>query len=400
MPVIGEHQETTPPLSGVRILDLTRLLPGPYATMLLADLGAEVIKIEEPTIGDPARYLPPVLGDTGTIFLIVNRNKKSLTLNLREPRGVRIFHQLAETADVIVEGFRPGTTDRLGIGYAHIQEVNPRIIYCSITGYGQTGPYRHRAGHDITYTALAGVVGLMSDARGDPIVPGVLLADLGGALAAAIAILAALIAREKQRCGQYIDLSLHHAAFSFALLGLASVLAGEEFPVGAKHPLSGRFPWYTLYRTQDGKFLAVGALEPKFWQRLCQVLGRDDLAGKQMSDPSEAAMVREELQALFLSKPCAVWLQQLSSHDVCVEPVLSVSEAMTHPQAEHRQVTIDVRQSDGRSLAQPTPPYRLSATPAGIRRPAPRLGQDTAAILHALGYSQQELAQLQEAGII
>jgi crotonobetainyl-CoA:carnitine CoA-transferase CaiB-like acyl-CoA transferase len=390
-----EREMMSRPLTGVRILDLTRLLPGPYATMVLADLGAEVIKIEEPTRGDPARHLPPLWGDAGTLFLIVNRQKKSLTLNLKEPAGVRIFHRLAETADVIVEGFRPGTTERLGIGYATIEKLNPRIIYCSITGYGQTGPYSQRAGHDINYIALAGVLGLITDERGEPVVPGVLMADLGGALVATIAILAALVARQTQGRGQYIDVSLYQAAFAFALVGLASVVAGEELPVGAKHALSGRFPWYNVYRTRDGKYLAVGALEPAVWQRLCQALDRRDLLDKQFTD---AAAVRRDLQTLFLSKSCAEWMEQLSAHDVCVEPVLSVSEAMSHPQAQ--QMLTDVHQPNGRALRQPTPFYRSSAMPAVVERGAPRLGQDTEAILRTLGYSEHEVACLHQEGIV
>ncbi len=386
-------------LEGIRVLDLSRLLPGPYCSMILADLGAEVIKIEEPNWGDPTRWTPPRRKDVSIAFLNLNRNKKSVTLNLKQPQGVEIFRRLAQRADVILEGFRPGVVDQLGIGYEDIRQLNPRIIYCSLSGYGQDGPYRHRSGHDLNYIALAGALGLTADEQGRPVIPAAQLADLGGAMAATIAILAALLARERLGRGQYIDVALLDAALGLLPVAAASVFAGQSLPVGGRFGLNGLFPFYSVYETKDGRYLAVAPLEPKFWQNLCQALGRPDLSDKQFAQGEERQALFDELRRLFLTKSLNEWREILDRADVCCEPVLSLEEALHHPQIAHRQMVVQMTHPDVGDVKFLTLPFKLSETPATIRTPAPRLGQHTEAILRELGYTDEHIRALNKAGV-
>ncbi|MBL8149763.1 MAG: CoA transferase, partial [Blastocatellia bacterium] len=333
------------PLEGIQILDLSRLLPGPFCTMMLADMGAEVIKIEEPNYGDPARYAPPRLKQDSSLFLTVNRNKKSVCLNLKDPRGVEAFLKLAEKADVVIEGFRPGVVDRLGVGYAATKQVNPKIIYCSLTGYGQDGPLAKRSGHDINYAALGGALGLTVDAKGTPVIPAVQIADLGGAMVAAIAILSAIIAREKTNVGQFIDVSMLDSVISMLPFVASKFFAGEELEVGSHTNLTGQHPFYSIYKTKDGKFLSVGALEPKFWQGFCEAIGRKDLVEKQFVKGKERERMFTELRSLFLSRTANEWMRLLSEKDVCCEPVLNITDAFTSPQAVHRAMIFEMDHS-------------------------------------------------------
>lgn len=387
-------------LEGIRVLDLSRLLPGPYCSMVLADLGADVIKIEEPNLGDPTRWMPPHFKDTGIVFLNLNRNKRSLTLNLKHPQGVHIFHQLAQRADVILEGFRPGVVERLGIGYAAISHVNPQIVYCSLTGYGQDGPYRDRSGHDVNYLSLAGVLGLTTDEQGRPVIPGVQMADLGGALAATIAILAALLARERTGRGQYIDVAMLDVAVSLLAVAAANVFAGDALPVGGRFGLNGLFPFYNIYETKDGQYLSVGALEPKFWERLCQALGRPDLADKQFASGQEREALCTELRHLFRSRTRQEWLEIFAQVDACCEPVLTLDAALAHPQVRHRQMITQVEHSPGEVVRQLGTFLKLSQTPATVRTAAPRLGEHTGEILQELGYTETQLHELSQAGVL
>ncbi|RME88692.1 MAG: CoA transferase, partial [Anaerolineae bacterium] len=338
--VIGNNDTTTfflfptmtyQPLNGIRVLDLSRLLPGPFLTQLLVDLGAEVIKVETPRVGDYSRMAPPEMG-LGGLYEMVNRGKKSLGLNYRNRRGRELFLELAKTADVILEGFRPGSMDRWGIGYEAVRAVRPEIVYCSLSGYGQEGPYRDRAGHDIGYAAVGGALALNAPPGGGPPVPyGVPVADLSGGTLAAIAILSALFARERTGEGAYLDISLLDGVLAW-VMPLAGGAYFHGLPIeGGKLPLSGGLACFNVYETADGKYITLAALEPHFWRDFCTVTGREDLLAHQF-DPG----LGEEIAAIFRQHTRDEWLSLFEGYDGCVEPVNSFEEMLNHPQVRAR----------------------------------------------------------------
>src|SRR6185436_18722250 len=276
------------PLDGIKVLDLTRLLPGAVATMMLGDFGADVLKIEEPGTGDPARHSRAGIKQPGAYFLVTNRNKRSLTLNLKTAAGQEIFLKLAQQADVVIESFRPGVMERLGVGYEILQQHNPRLIYCAITGYGQEGPYRTKPGHDVNYISTAGVLSVIGAKDGPPLIPGVQLADLaGGSLHAVIGVLLALQARERTGAGQMVDVSMMDGVLSLLYVPFASYLANGAAPLRGNEGLSGKYACYQLYETKDGRYLSLGALEPKFWEHACRVLGREDFIARQFNNDAQ-----------------------------------------------------------------------------------------------------------------
>lgn len=387
------------PLEGIRVLDLTRLLPGPYCTMLLADMGAEVIKIEEPNFGDPARFAPPRLKEVGSLFLTVNRNKKSVSLNLKDQRGVDAFLKLASSADVVVEGFRPGVVDRLGVGYKAVSAVNPRTVYCSITGYGQTGPLRDRSGHDINYAALGGLLGLTTDARGTPVLPAAQLADLSGGLMAAIAILAGVISCKNTGKGQYIDISMLDSTISMLPVVASHFFAGEQLEVGSQTPLTGLYPCYNIYKTKDGRYLSLGALEEKFWQEFCSTIDRKDLIEKQFARGKEKERIFTELRSLFLSRTQQEWLKMFEGKDFCCEPVLNLADALTSEQAAARAMIFEMEHATEGAVKQLGSPFKFSETPVSMRTAAPRLGEHTEELLKSIGYGKEELVRLHRDGV-
>lgn len=389
---------SVPPLSGIRVLDLTRLLPGPVCTLHLADLGAEVIKIEDTGIGDYARSMGQGAGpgEDSYFFRLVNRNKRGMRLDLKHPAGVAVFLRLAQEADVIVESFRPGVVDKLGVGYATVKDINPRIVYCAITGYGQNGPWRDRAGHDLNYIATAGVLHEIGIADEAPAIPNLQIGDLlGGALTAAMGILAAVIGAKASGVGRYVDVSMTDATFAHAYTSLLSVLARGQTLARGTDDLNGGLPGYGLYQTQDGRYLAVGALETKFWHVLCDTIGRQDLKPYGLARGEEGLRTRQTLEALFVSQPLDHWAALFETVDCGVTPVLSFNESTCHPQLEARGMLVE---SDG--LRQFAPPIKMSDFAFAIRRPAPKVDGDGTAILRTAGYADAEIADLQRQGVI
>ena len=381
------------PLAGIRILDLTRLLPGPVTTLHLADLGAEVIKIEDPQVGDYARTLGTGQGEengqSSAYFRMINRNKQGFRLDLKKPEGVEVFMRLAREADVIIESFRPGVMAKLGIGYAAIAAVNPKIAYCSISGYGQDGPYKDLAGHDINYLGYAGVLDQIGSAGGNPAIPNFQIADLlGGAMTAAMGILAAVIEAQRTGQGRYIDVSMTESVLAhtyFSMLRLND--AGQSAPRGTDL-LSGGLPCYATYRCADGKHMAVGALEGKFWKTACEVLGHPDWLKRQWD-----AGLRGELAELFATRPRDEWASLFAAVDCCITPILSPEEALANEQILARKMVV---QEDG--LTQFAPPLKMSGFEFSIRQAAPKSGEHNAAILAAAGYSTTEIQRLESAG--
>ncbi|MEH7484950.1 CaiB/BaiF CoA-transferase family protein, partial [Neobacillus drentensis] len=297
-------------LESLRILDLTRLLPGPFSTMLLADYGAEVIKIEDTGPGDYARAMSPKIGEDSAIFHSVNRNKKSICLDLKTEQGKEIFLKLVEKADVVVESFRPGVMDRLGVGYEVLKKINPRLIYCAITGYGQTGPYSNMPGHDINYISYAGILEYMGVSGSKPVVPSVQIADLGSGLMSTIGILMALIERGRSGKGQFIDVSMLDGALSWLQLFLPAYFATGQQPERGNLNLTGRKAYYTVYETKDGLYLSVGAGEPKFWVEFCKIIEREDLIQKMYVPMEEQDYLREEVQSIIIQKSRQEWMDK------------------------------------------------------------------------------------------
>ena len=391
------------PLEGIKILDLTRLLPGPYGTMLLGDLGAEVIKIEEPERGDYARWNPPQINGVGSRHLLLNRNKKSLTLNLKAPEGKAVLRRMVEQgADVLIEQFRPGVMERLGVGYKDLEKVNPRIIYCSLTGYGQDGPYRDLAGHDLNYIGIAGVLGLTGQKGGSPVIPGIQIADLiGGGLYAVIGILSALMARQKTGRGQYVDISMLDGVVSLLPDSAALYFAEGKAPRAGERRLGGGLPQYQVYQTQDGKYLAVGALEEKFWANLSRLIGRPEWAEKIPRElEPRCEEIQKEMARLFKTKTQKEWLDLLMHEDTCVTAVQSLDEVFADPQVRSRQMLVETTHPKAGRVRQIGVPIKFSETPGEIRMPAPEIGAHTEEILGELGFAQEEIDRLRKMGVI
>jgi len=368
-------------LEGIRVLDVSGLVPGPYATLLLADLGAEVIKVETP-LGDLARQSPPELAGHGAWFLSLNRNKQSIGLDLKKPGGRRLFLDLARRADVVVESFRPGRAERLGIGRDDLLGANPRLVYCALSGFGQTGPDSGRAGHDLTYLARSGALGLNARAGEPPVPPPVQIADLAGATNAAVGILAALVARERTGRGAVLDISMLESAMAWMGPHFAAHQAGMRAEAG-EMPLAGRYPFYDVYRTADGGHVALAALEPLFWRDFCLAVEREDLVGLQFAAGAGRARLRAELEGLFAGRPSAEWAALFRARDLPAEVVAGVDAVLADGQLAARGALVSVAHPEpgGPALVLPACPVR--ALPPDVRppRPPPHLGADTRRVL-------------------
>lgn len=387
-------------LKGMRILDLTRLLPGGYATQLLADLGAEVLKVEDPRQGDYMRWMEPYLPgiEESALFFGLNRNKKSLKLNLKSAEGSEVFLRLLSRYDVVLEGFRPGVMESLGLGYENLKAVNPRVILCSISGYGQDGPYRLRSGHDINYTAVAGALGLAGEVGGPPVLPAVQVADLGGgALLAVSALLAAYIARERTGDGDYIDVSMMDGVVSWMAMLYAQLAAGDPTLERGRGRLSGGDICYRVYETKDGRYMSLGALEPKFWQAFCEAVERPDLIDKQFSRDSVALA---EAEQIFKEKTQAEWVKFVQDKDFCCEPVLEPAEAKVHPQVKHRELFLSLAHPQAGTVEVVANPLKFRKAAKGPDSLPPGFGEHTEAVLKEAGFSVEEIIRLREKHII
>ncbi|MCL4394832.1 MAG: CoA transferase [Chloroflexi bacterium] len=386
------------PLAGIRVLDLSRLLPGPYCTMLLADLGAEVVKIETPGLGDYMRLIPPFIQDhatgesVGAAFLMVNRNKKSVALNFRNKRGKEILFRLARDADVLIESFRPGAVDKWGIGYDAVRAVNPRIVYCSLSGYGQTGPYKDRAGHDLNYIALNGLLAANGSAGGAPIPPAVQIADLSGGMLAAISILSALIGRGQTSGGTYMDVSLFDGALSWAGTIVGGTYAAGKQTERGKMQLNGGMACYNVYATRDGQYMTIAAIEPHFWSAFCKAVDREDLSARRQE--IEAV---PEVAAIFKTRTRDEWIALFDQLDACIEPVRDFSEVFVDPHVRHRGLIAEMDLPGIGCIPQIGSVFVFAQNSA---TPPPRQGQHTAEILSRIGISSAELEGLEQAGII
>jgi alpha-methylacyl-CoA racemase len=365
------------PLTGIRILDLTRLLPGAFCTMLLADMGADVVKIEEPGTGDYMRWTPPLIDGQSALFDALNRNKRSVTLNLKAGEGRDLLLKLVDGAAVLVEGNRPGVMDRLGLGWNVLHARNPKLVMCSITGYGQDGPFAGRAGHDINYTATAGVLGLNGEAGGPPMPLSVQVADIGGGgQQAAIAILGALLGVQRGGEGRWLDVSMTDGAASWLALVFAQLAGGEELRRGAQR-LSGRYACYRVYACKGGGYYSVGALEPKFWAALCAEFGKPELVELQFAEGVEQERAHREMEAVFATRTRDEWGPVLAPLDACCEPVLDLDEVASHPQIAARR-----------------------ALQVEARLPASRLGEHTEEVLAEVGVDARRLNELREASVV
>ena len=387
------------PLEGIVVLDLTRLLPGPFACQLLRNLGAEVIKVEEPEIGDYMRFVPPIVRGTSYPFLMVNRGKRSLAVDLKRPEGQAILHKLVARADVVVEQFRPGVTARLGADYETLGRINPRLVYCSFSGYGQTGPLRDLPGHDITFQAHAGILGVTADRSGKPVIPGVPIADLASAFNAALSILAALRTRDRTGRGEYIDISIFDTAVALTLLNLAHFLASGEEPWPGETMLTGVFPFYALYETRDGRWIAVGAVEPKFWARLCELLGLSEFADRQF-DRDETGDIARTLADRFRTRTQREWETLFLEERLPVAAVRRVSEVAEDPHVQARGLLQEVSVPGLGAVQVVVHPARHSESRIDDPSSSPAKGEETDSILRSLGYSPEEIESLDRAGAI
>jgi len=401
------------PLEGKVILDLTRMLPGPYCSMILADLGAEVIRVEDPKYpyANPPPFFQKGRYRESAFNSILMRNKKSITLNLKKEKAREVFYELVKKADVVLDTFRPKVTNKLKIDYDTLSSINPSIICCSLTGYGQNGPYEQIAGHDLNYIGICGILNLnrdrlilgQEDQERAPIIPGIQAADIGGGLVSAIGILGAIIERDNnpEKKGQYIDISMTDSVFSFMPMAAAYHFSKDlNDGIKTQNPLHGNFPSYSVYKTKDNKFVSVGVIEVKFWRELCNGLAREDLKLKQTAQGEEKEWVFQELQKEFLNKTQKEWMEIFKDLDACVMPIKSFAEACEDPQIKVRKMVIEMEHPKFGKIQNVGSPIKYSRTPLMIRNFAPKVGQNTKEILKSLNYNDEDISNFKRKGII
>lgn len=376
-------------LTGLKVIDLSRLLPGPYCSMILADHGARVIAIEDKRFQADGLFLGPVM-----------RNKEHMSLDLKTEEGKAIFNRLVEDADVLIEGFRPGVVDRLGVDYDTVRRFNPGIIYCAITGYGQTGPYRDRVGHDVNYLSVAGVLDLIGEADRPPSIPGVQIADIaGGGMNAAIGIVMALYAREKTGKGQYIDISMTDSMVGMMPVPLFFKQLVGQAPGRADSMLSHRYACYNTYETSDGRHISIGAVEHRFWKVFCEKMDLPEYIPLQY-DEARREEILERVRSLFLTKTRAEWEAVFGDHDICWASIANLAEAVAHPQNRAREMFVEVAGKNGSTTTTLGVPIKMSDTPGAVRTPPVAFGENTTRLLLEIGYTADDVEALKERGVI
>ena len=407
---MSERVQLDGPLDGIRVLDLSRLAPGPYCSMLLADMGADVIMIEEAgrprgrRAADAQPGKDPNEERRRYSSYALGRGKRSIGLNLKDDRAREIFHRLAEGADVVLEGFRPGVVKRLGVDWETLRARNPRLVYCSLSGFGQTGPYAMHVGHDVNYIAAAGALGMIGDpdAGGRPSIPVNIIADFaGGGLMAAFGIVCALQARERTGEGQYVDAAMTDGVMSLITSALAGFEGAGADMRPARHQLNGGAPYYGAYETADGRWFSVGAMEPYFFANLCNALGCPEFSGDQATaDEARLGEMRAAFAAAFKTRSAAEWHRLLNETDVCAKPVLSLGETLEDPHHAARGMVVEVPTPEGGTMRQAGVAPKLSGTPGRVRGGAPTRGQDSEALLGEIGIAASEAAALREAEVV
>ncbi|MFD1445729.1 CaiB/BaiF CoA transferase family protein [Oceanobacillus profundus] len=372
-------------LQAIRVLDLTRLLPGPYCTLMLADFGAEVIKVEDPVAGDYLRDFEPKLDADSAVFHSLNRNKKSICLDLKTEKERSHFLKLVETADVVMESFRPGVMKRLGLDYETLKQINPRLIYCAITGYGQTGPYKDKPGHDINYLSYAGLLHVMGEKDRKPVIPATQIADIGGGAYPAIAgILLALLGREKTGKGQLVDVSMLDGVVSWMHMLLPNVFAEREVTRG-EELLNGGFACYQVYETKDNRFLSMGGIEQKFWKVFCEGIERQDFIDCLDAPKEKQEQMIHETQTIIAGKTLEEWLDIFSEKEACVTPVKIMEETLEDSQLQAREMIQTIAHPELGNMKQIGNPIKLSESPKETFLPAPKRGEHTELILREIG---------------
>ena len=388
------------PLKNLKILDLTYLLPGPYGTMMLADLGADIIKVENPNNPDMLRMLPPIVNGISAVYAHINRGKKSLALDLKSPESKNIIYKLIKDYDIIIEQFRPGVMEKLGFGYNDLNKINPSIIYCSITGYGQTGSYSQRAGHDINYMALSGVDSFSGRKATGPSLHGIQIADIAsGAKNMVIGILAAYIKRQATGQGDHIDISITDGVFAMSAFTTAAYLEGETLPQPETQMLNGG-GIYDYYATSDGRYLSVGPIEPKFFQSFCQAIGYTDILNNIDFSPEAVLMHKKNIAKIIASKPLSYWITVFSSIDACIEPVRTLEEAIANPPLSERDMIVSITDVKGSTFKQIGNPIKFSSQNYIAQSAGVSLGYNNDEILQSIGYNKDTIEQLYKTKVI
>jgi len=390
------------PLEGIKILDLSRYLPGPFCTQILADFGAEIIKVEDPKGGDLGRSLTPLIEDESARFYTVNRNKKSITLDLKKEEGKAIFRKLVATSDVVVDQFRPGVMRKMGLDYENLRAINEGIIYCAITGYGMTGPMRDAAGHDLNYLNLSGVTELTGTYQGMPAMSGVQIADIaGGTLYAVIAILLALSSREKTGLGQLCDVAMMDGSISLLAYTLGEWSGWGRLPERGNDVLTGGYACYNVYKAKDDRYVSLGAVEDKFWAEFCDKIGRPEYVKLQWN-MSLQQDIQADVRAIMLGKTRDEWVEFFAKSDICFTPVLTLEEMCAHPQVIARDMILKLSnvKGSGKEVALTGVPIKLSGTPGVAKLTFPQLGEHTEQVLNEAGYSKKEIGNFRKKGAI
>ncbi|HXH18579.1 MAG TPA: CaiB/BaiF CoA-transferase family protein [Chitinophagales bacterium] len=383
------------PLKGLRVIDFTRLLPGPLATMLLAEMGADVIKVENPNSPDYIRFFPPPAGSDSAFYLSLNRSKRSLAVNYSTSEGKDIICRLSKNADILIEQFRPGVMSKMGLGYDELKKINPAIIYVSVSGYGQSGPYAQKAGHDINYIGYSGLLATTGERGRAPVLPGGQVADVAaGAYMAVNAALAALYAREKTGQGQHADVAMLDCVMPLTALQTAQYYATKKEHERGTFALSGGMANYNVYECADGKYIALGALELKFWEHFCDLVSRPQWKIRILDSGDAMDALKKEVAALFIAKPRHEWVKLGEEKDVCITPVLDISELEHDPQIHHRKMIVDAGQENYTGFKTIGIPLKFSKTQPQIAWQAPRLGEDTLDVLKELGYDEEDINRL------